>query len=584
MKAIRPSTFDLRPCLLALAIATPALAQDTVTVIDPEAPPIHLPYRGGPPAEALREAVARYNDTTVTRLFGSFTVGSATTIQGDVGIYRGTLRVMGRITGRVTIINGSLIVGPGGMVEGDVLLLGGRYQVLPGGQHTGEIRSWSEVAPVYRNPAGVLEIRDRPPTLGELARAQASFEAGGVRTTLSLETGGTYNRVEGLPIILGPVFRVPTTVGDEVRLGLQAIVRTESDPTDQREAFGYVTRLSYEHRRSPRFGLAVDYSRRVEPIDAQPLGLHEVGWAAFLFGRDYRDYYEAEGPGATVWVYPFRTLRLEAAYRYQEEATVPASDPVSIFRDPEPWRPNPLIDDGHYTLTRALVEFDTRNSPSTPTTGWYIRAGVERGRSSDVAPLTLPVEVREPIPSFRDYVWRRGWFDLRRYARINAEMRVNLRATGAGWIGGDPLPIQRRAALGGPDLLPGYGFRAENCAPATFNDAARTALCDRVMAFQAEVRYRFRLGLREKLGEQEWMAFERLLGADRADLVVFGDAGKGWLSGDGPGRVPNNRLPTAGEWAYDAGIGLDLDGIALYLASPVSRFDPRVTFRLQRRF
>jgi hypothetical protein len=61
--------------------------------------------------------------------------------------------------------------------------------------------------------------------------------------------------------------------------------------------------------------------------------------------------------------------------------------------------------------------------------------------------------------------------------------------------------------------------------------------------------------------------------------------GKAWLTGDGPGRVPNSKLPVLREFSYDAGIGLDIDGLAVYLATPVGRsWDPRLTLRLLRRF
>ena len=75
-----------------------------------------------------------------------------------------------------------------------------------------------------------------------------------------------------------------------------------------------------------------------------------------------------------------------------------------------------------------------------------------------------------------------------------------------------------------------------------------------MLAAQAELRFRFRLPLREKLALSEWLVLERLFGRDYADLVVLGDMGKAWLTGDGPGRVPNNRLPVLGEFDYDAGI------------------------------
>lgn len=569
---------------LFLLAARPALAQDTLNVIDPDAPPLPANFRGGPPDSVVAEAVARHNDSATTRFFGTFSVGSGTWIRGDVAMYRGTLRVFGRVTGRVTIVNGSLIIGPGAEVDGEILLIGGRFQVQPGGRHTGTLRAFVEPAFVTRTSAGLLQARERQSTLGDLASARRSFQAGKLKTTLSLETGATYNRVEGLPILLGPTFSFPTPNLGEARIDLRAILRTESDPTDRREPVGFSARGEWEARGAIRGGLGGFWSRTVDPIEDQPLTRGEVGWSTFLFGRDYRDYYEAQGAGGYAFLYPLRWLRLEASARVQQESSVPASDPVSL-RDPERWRPNPLIDDGHFTLLRGGLDIDTRNSIITPTSGWLVRAWYERGTSGDVAPVALPVEVREPVPTFRDYRFQRLWFDVRTYARINAVARANLRVAGGGWVGGDPLPVQRRLSLGGPDPLPGYAFRAQHCAPPGFNDPGQPALCDRSLLAQAELRFRFRLPLRERLASQEWLVLERLIGRDYVDVVVFGDMGKAWLSGAGPGRVPNNRLPLLGEFSYDAGVGLDIDGLALYLAAPVSEgWSPRLTLRLQRRF
>ena len=569
--------------LLACAAFTGKLAaQDTVNVIDPNAPALQT-IRGGPPDSVVREAVAQHNDSTVTRLFGSFSVASGTFLRGNVAMYRGTIRVLGRIAGRVTVINGSLIIGPGGEVEGDILLMGGRIQIQPGGRHTGQSRVFAEPAPVVRNSAGLLEIRARPPAIGDIGSVERRFQAGKLSTTLSLETFRTYNRVEGLPIQVGPTFSFPTPNEGEARFDFRAIFRTESDPTDRRETYGFLARGEWETKGSTRGGIGGTWSRTVNPIEEQPLSLSEIGLATFLFGRDYRDYYEQQGAGGHAFIYPLRWLRLEASARWQKESSVPASDPVALS-DPDPWRPNPLIDDGHYTLIRGRVDLDTRNNAFTPTSGWLVQAWYEHGSSDDVAPVTLPVEVRPPIPTFRDYTFQRIWFDARKYARINAISRVNLRLAGGGWVGGDPLPVQRRLSIGGPDILAGYGFRDQNCAPPGFTDPAKAALCDRMLTAQAELRFRFRLPLREKLALREWLVLERLFGRDYADIVAFGDMGKAWLTGDGPGRVPNNKLPVLSEFEYDAGLGLDLDGLALYIATPLNNWDPRFTLRIQRRF
>ena len=137
--------------LLTGAGATTARAQDTLNVIDPDAPPLAAQHRGGPPDSVVREAVARYNDSATTRFYSSVTLASATSIRGDVAMYRGTLRVLGRIQGRVTVINGSLVLGPGADVEGEVLVIGGRLVTQQGGRQTGGARVYEDPAAVARN-------------------------------------------------------------------------------------------------------------------------------------------------------------------------------------------------------------------------------------------------------------------------------------------------------------------------------------------------------------------------------------------------------------------------------------------------
>src|SRR2546425_8223470 len=54
------------------------------------------------------------------------------------------------------------------------------------------------------------------------------------------------------------------------------------------------------------------------------------------------------------------------------------------------------------------------------------------------------------------------------------------------------------------------------------------------------------------------------------DLVVLGDAGQAWLVGNGPGRLPSDRLPTLGSWLADLGLGVDWGGFGPYLAEGVA--------------
>jgi hypothetical protein len=140
-------------------------------------------------------------------------------------------------------------------------------------------------------------------------------------------------------------------------------------------------------------------------------------------------------------------------------------------------------------------------------------------------------------------------------------------------------------SLGGPDILPGYGFRSLNCAPASLTDPSLPSLCDRMIAVQLEVRTRTRLGLPLVTSDPYLSAAQRLLGIREPDVVIFGDAGKSWITGDGPGRIPNDRIPVLREWASDIGFGFDAGGIGVYISQPLTGGGPlTLTARLQRRF
>lgn len=586
----RPSRLGSGARLMALlAVATGlgpgrVTAQDTLVVIRPVAPPADT-VAPEPPADAVWRALAVYNDTGTTRIVGSFTLPAGARFQGRVAVYRGNLRVYGHLTGPVTVINGDLIVASGGVVDGDAFVVGGRVEVRDRGLLTGRRESHDGFAPVVRSPNGLLVIRDRPRTLGELAAARASFTAGRIRTTLSLETGRTYNRVEGLPILFGPTFLVSGPGSADGRLEVRGIFRPATDRTNLRDDLGFLVAAELRgggDRRILTFGGRA--YQRILPIEEQPLTLGESGWSAFLLQRDYRDHYEARGVEVYGSIEVLQGLRLGGAIRRELERSVPASDPLSLLRNSELWRPNPLVDDGHFRTAVARVDLDTRNDPERPSTGWRVHGRVEHSVSDDASPVSLPQDVRPSLPPGR-YAFSRLWFDGTRFARFDPTTVVALRVVGGGWLAGDPLPVQRRVSLGGPDLLPGFGFRDLNCAPPGFVDRAVASLCDRMLAVQLEARFDLNLGLPFRLRQPDLATAQQLLGIQQADLVVFGNAGKAWLTGDGPGRVPTDRIPVFREWDVDAGLGLDTGGIGFYVARSLTARQPfRVVVRLEQRF
>jgi len=569
---------------LLVLLVLPGLlrAQDSVIVIDPDlGPGDSAVVRGGPSQAVVSELIAFYNDSSTTRLQGDVRIPAEAEFDGRLALFRGALRIAGRVRGDVTVINATLYLLPGADVEGDILVVGGRLIRSPGVRHLGGERVIWDAAPVLRTARGDLVLRERRRTLAELTAARTTFRTGRVRTTLLLATGGTYNRIEGLPVVFGPTFELRPSPRTLAKLDLRGILRTAGEGSRLSSDFGYGAKAEF---RLPHGGIAGRFYSEVAPFQDQPLSASENGWSAFLLQRDYRDYFERRGGGGAVWVQPALPLRIELSLRRDRETSLRAVDPWTLFRNSDRWRRNPLSDDGHYFTTGLQVDLDTRNDRFLPSTGWLFRARFEHSTSDDVAPVALPETIRPPIPTGGGYAFDRLTLDLRRYSRLTPGLRVNARLRADGWLAGDRLPVQRRVSLGGPDLLPGYPFRAVTCAPRGFGEGSAMALCDRAITAQVELRTRLglNLGYRMRSGGD---APGRFIGIEEADLVFLADAGDAWLAGDGPGQVRSDRIPSLDEWKADVGVGLDAGEIAAYLAKGLTDGEPvRFLVRLQRRF
>jgi hypothetical protein len=589
---MRPQYVDSTVALLRIALIltlaltiVPALeAQDSVIVINPDAPAVTPTASRTLQPGVLDETVRRFNDSTTLRFIGDIAVPVGAVVLSPVGLFRGTLRIGGTVEGSITVVNGDVVILPGGTVSGDILVVGGDLVVRPGGLHRGSDRVYAEIAEVYRDNEGLLRVSEERTPLAELA-AEKTFQVGDVKTTLKLSLGGTYNRVEGLPIYFGTIFQWRPSDLDTLSLEIRGILRTAPDQLDLRSDLGYYADLGWRSGSGPQWSVDLVARSEMVGIEQQPLSRSENGWSAFILQRDYRDWYQAEGMGATLGLSLARPLRIRLALHGQDERSVRASDPWSLLRNSDRWRPNPLIDDGRYFSGTIGLVLDTRNSASFPSSGWLVRASYDQNWSDKVAPLLLPISIRRPIPTSQTYNFGRVSFDARRYMRISPAVRVGARLFAEGWVGGDDLPMQRRYSLGGTDLMPGYRFRQVTCAPPGSESQAQAAFCNRMIALQVEVRTRLSFGWAYRLRDRERAELDRLVAIDQADLVFLADAGTAWIAGDGPGQIAADRLPAGSQWKYDVGVGLDLGGVGVYLAKALTDDVPvRLTLRLQRRF
>lgn len=560
---------------LASLAAAPAGAQDTVIVRRPG-------YARGTPAD--ERAVAVFNAEGTTRLFGEQTIGRDAVIRTDVGFLDGPVKVYGTIEGDLVAINADVSIYAGAEVRGDVLVLGGTLFTSSQAEISGTVERHSEHIGV-RVVDGRLELVGEPIRrvwVQRERRLRRSF--GQSSASLAITTGGTYNRVEGLPVMAGPrlTWRYP---GASFRLEGLAIWRTATgfEPNlDNREA-GYRAlgdlRLgpSGREQQLELGGKAYDL---VMPIEDWQLKDDEVGLAAFLWHRDFRDYYLSRGVAGFARLMPAPGLSLFGEIARNQETSVAARDPWTPFRDAEPWRANPAVDEGHFIQLKAGLDLDTRYYD-----GWRAGASLhaewEHGESDDVTERSLPLAVRSPLP-LPPYQYDRVFADLRLYQPVGFG-GLQLRAVGVGVVGDNPLPVQRRLSLGGPDPMPGFPFRQFACNGAVA-DPALPALCDRLALFQAE----YRGGLDINPFDGDWWDHDawrrpRPRGDrnyrddfwwDGPQFVLFADAGTAWLKADGPGQLH-----------WDAGAGLEFGSVALYAARAIERNQPiRLFVRIHRRF
>jgi len=577
--------------MIALLFALAAV-QDTTIVIHPDSSSATLEARALPRVVS-DEIIRFYNAIGTTRLVGRTRLPRGNEWRGDVAVRNGPVLVAGRVQGSLVVINGDLLFDAGAEVTGDVIVVGGIVDDTAKARIGGEVRQYREPL-LYRLHKEGDEIVYAPNLRRRLWNpgARVSWGTADSRSTLTIATGGTFNRIEGLPIVFGPLFDWKIERNFRLRVDALGVFRSAGDLSDKRSDLGYMFRSELRSGDVRSVGAGVRAFDVVSPVEDWGLHNAEIGWSAFLFGRDYRDYYLNKGWAARVFAQPERQIALSLELRREWQTSVANQDPWTVFRNSDVWRPNPPIDEGHYTTLAANAALDTRNDVDEPTSGWLVRTTLEHSRSNDVVPQGgVPATVRDSIPAGGPYRFDRMFLDVRHYARISPSGRVHLRLVAGGWAGGDPLPMQRRLSLGGPDPMAGHPFRASACNN-DFTDpafaAARVAACDRVIAFQTEYRGHVKLNWSynpwkddkpENDGANSFFWLEGL------DVVVFADAGQGWLVGNTPGHVSAGRIPGFSSWLVDAGLGVDWGGFGFYIAKAVTTGERlRFTVRLNHRF
>ncbi|HYW07369.1 MAG TPA: hypothetical protein VE913_10455, partial [Longimicrobium sp.] len=187
------------------------------------------------PTDVSERVVAFFNDPRTIRFNGRARIPADGAIDGDVAVMDGPLSVAGTINGDVVVINGDLDLAPGAAVTGSVTVVGG--EILGGGaaRVSGEMVSYSAPLEFARRGERIVVLGpdERVESSGALLRTRVRRPG---EAHFTVDTDGSYNRVEGLPIAFGPT--IETGGSNPFRLRGRGIFRTEAEGPSGAERWG----------------------------------------------------------------------------------------------------------------------------------------------------------------------------------------------------------------------------------------------------------------------------------------------------------------------------------------------------------
>ncbi|MCI0432477.1 MAG: BamA/TamA family outer membrane protein [Gemmatimonadetes bacterium] len=529
------------------------------------------------PDTAAERVVAFYNAATTIRLSGESQLAAGARIIGNVAVLGGPFTVRGTVEGDVIVINGDLRLEPGAVITGSVTVVGG--DVTDDGGRIGEELMLHPEPLRFRHDADGLVYA--PDSFQSTLSAGREFGFG--RTDFLIAARRDYNRVEGLPIAIGPRIRIGDS--NPTMLEALAIYRSSAGLRIDPDRMGYALRAEQflGGGRTARLGLALE--SEIIPIENAGLSDRENALATFVLHTDYRDAFEREG-----WLAYLRFARagwphdFTVEYRDERHRSVTTASPWSLFDNAETWRPEPVVAEGTLRSVAGRMVYDTRNEVVSPATGWHITVSAEQGIGGRLTEpgFAYPGETdTTAVPASRARTrFTSGELDVRRYARISPGARMAVRAFAAGSVNGGALPAQRQWALGGEGTLPGYALHEFDCGArrrivtVDDSDAFPYYGCDRIALVQIE--YQATLPVIERISLGSGFGLEYPV-----RWVAFFDAGRAWNEPD----ALDGRERGANDFSADAGIGLRIGSVGAYLAVPLSSGGHGVNFfiRLGRR-
>ncbi len=535
---------------LAFSLTPDLVAQDTVAVgvRTPAAVGEELPRR------VAEQLVEFYNRPSTIRFSGRTRIPAGRTITGDVAVLGGPVELAGIVEGDVAVLNGDITLLAGAHIQGDLTVVGGIVLGADRGRIDGVATTYAAVFRYRRSDEGIVYVGSQPREPGRPSRRRLHLPRWTLGDSEIYVSARPYNRIEALPIAIGP--RITTRGRNPLRVDALLIYRTEAgfDP-DENDA-GYQVRLRQWLGGHRALWVEAGAQSIIDPIEAWKLTNLENSLSLFLLRRDYRDYYERQGWFGAVGWRSGESLSGSFQYLHEDHNAVAARSPWTIlFNTDDEFRANAAADQGDLHSLVLTLGLDTRNDPDQPWSGWLGRLRLEQAVGG---------ELSGSQPDFTHF-----FLDMRRYNRVSRSSLLALRVVTGGRAGGSFLPAQRQYVLGGAGSLPGYDQLQFDCgarAGAAFGTVPDYG-CERFALFQAAYRsgLDFHFHWDHRQGPED--LYGDIFSADfDPTIVLFYNAGAAWDSRDGF----FDHLTDSDNWVADLGGGIELGGLGLYAAYPLT--------------
>jgi hypothetical protein len=298
------ATRALATLMCAVAPLTPVGAQQPATPRDTV-----LDTRLLPP-EIEREVTDAFNSGTTVRATGAYEIEADRVIPGDVAVLNGPLTIAGRVNGRVVAINSDVILKPGARVEGQIIVVGGGVDGKDDAFIGGDVRTYKQRL-AYRREGDHLIASGSSEEDARWWRRRQNWHSRNY-SQLRLVSAKTYNRVEGLPILIGPSFG--HRFGDgHFEMDALGVFRTGDQLEWNSQTVGHNLKTELSFGRAEGLAIGGRLFDVVDPVEAWQLSDAEVGLSSFFLHRDFRDYYSRHGGSGYVRVSP-RPSAMSAGY------------------------------------------------------------------------------------------------------------------------------------------------------------------------------------------------------------------------------------------------------------------------------